>query len=149
MKHYTQSEVEAIASRLGKALVGGEVLELVGDVGAGKTTFTKALAKGMGIQETVQSPTFTISNTYRTNNDIELRHYDFYRLHDAGVMREELAEALNDQKVVTVIEWSDIVQSVLPSDRLTISFSPVKDDMRQLTFTTGGYTSQRLLEVIQ
>lgn len=149
MKQYTQPEVETIARRLGKAVKGGEVLELVGDVGAGKTTFTKAFALDLGIQETIQSPTFTISNTYQARDSLELRHYDFYRLHDAGVMRDELAEALEDPTVVTVIEWSEIVQSVLPEDRLTITFSPVEDDTRSLVFSAGGPSSKKLLEAIQ
>lgn len=149
MKQYTQPEVEAIARRLGKAVKGGEVLELVGDVGAGKTTFTKAFALGLGIETTIQSPTFTISNTYQARGNLELRHYDFYRLHDAGVMRDELAEALENPTVVTAIEWSEIVQSVLPEDRLTITFSPVEDDARSLVFSAGGPSSKKLLEAIQ
>ena len=64
---------------IGASLLGGEVLELVGDVGAGKTTFTKGLAKGIGVLETVQSPSFTISRVYE-GEKLQLKHYDFYRL---------------------------------------------------------------------
>lgn len=141
-EHATQE----LGARLGQALHGGEVIELVGDVGAGKTTLTRALARGMGITATIQSPTFTINNLYDTPDGLRLSHYDFYRLADAGVMADELSETVDDKRTVTVVEWGDIIAEVLPQDRLTINFVSSSETARKLTFATGGPLSQRLLE---
>ena len=70
-------ETFALGEKLGKSLHGGEVIELVGDIGAGKTALTKGIAKGMGVDDDVQSPTFTISRLYEGRNRIRLAHYDF------------------------------------------------------------------------
>lgn len=105
--------------RLGRVLRGGECLELIGDVGTGKTTLTKGLARGLDIDDDVQSPSFTISRTYPARNGLTLDHYDFYRLNDPGIMRYELAESVDDPRVITVIEWADSVADVLPDQRLT------------------------------
>lgn len=115
-----------IGCKLGERLHGGEVIELVGDVGAGKTTLVKGIGLGLGVDEDVQSPSFTISRVYQARDNLELHHYDFYRLSDAGVMRYELAESINDPRVATVIEWADTVQQVLPDDhyRIHIRYTP-------------------------
>lgn len=114
-------------------LHGGEVIELIGDVGAGKTTLTKALATGLGITEAVQSPTFTISRQYAVPDGRRLVHYDFYRLSDAGIMSDELYEALQDPHTITVIEWADVVAGVLPEGRTTIRLQATGETTRELT----------------
>lgn len=113
---------------LGRRLIGGEVIELIGDVGAGKTTFTRGLAKGLGVDETLQSPTFTISREYDGQN-LRLVHYDFYRLNTPGIMADELAESIADTKSVVAIEWSGIASEILPDERLVISIKPVAGDV--------------------
>lgn len=117
-------------AKLGTELQGGEVIELIGDVGAGKTTFTKGLAKGLAITETVQSPSFTISRIY--DGRLELVHYDFYRLNDAGVMALELADNLNDAEKVVVIEWAETVADILPKERIRIKISSPSETDRVL-----------------
>ena len=117
-------------AKLGAELQGGEVIELIGDVGAGKTTFTKGLAKGLAITETVQSPSFTISRIY--DGRLELVHYDFYRLNDAGVMALELADNLNDAEKVVVIEWAETVADILPKERIRIKISSPSETDRVL-----------------
>ena len=92
MKLNSLEDMLAFGQKIATRLQGGEVLELVGDVGAGKTTFTKGLALGLGVQGTVQSPTFTISREYETSSAIRLVHYDFYRLQEAGIMADELLD---------------------------------------------------------
>lgn len=139
------SEMLAFGKRVGELLQGGEVLVLVGDIGAGKTTFTKGVAQGLGIHETVQSPTFTISRRYDARDGLELIHYDFYRLSEAGIMRAELSEALADARVITVIEWGQIVEDVLPRDVVTIAIHSPSEEGRALDITAGGEISQRLL----
>lgn len=115
---------------IGERLVGGEAIQLVGDVGAGKTTFTKGLATGLGVTEDVQSPSFTISRVYDGRDNIQLAHYDFYRLTDAGIMTNELAEATSDPLTVTVIEWAGIVEGVLPPSSVTVSITAPSDGVR-------------------
>lgn len=104
------------------------------DLGGGKTTFVRGLARGMGTKDKVASPTFTISKIYQAD-EFEIHHFDFYRLHEAGVVADELSEVVGDPKVVVVIEWADVVQHVLPEKRLTINFSQTPEGDRDLTFT--------------
>lgn len=132
--------------QLGAALLGGEFIELVGDVGAGKTTLTKGLALGLGIEETIQSPTFTISRTYDTSDGRQLAHYDFYRLHDAGIMSDELLEAAAEDSIIVVVEWADAVRGVIPSDHLRIAFQSTSEEERVLTLSAFGSTAKNLLE---
>ena len=81
------------------------IIELVGDVGAGKTTFVRGLAKGLGIKEPVTSPSFTISKTYACPDGRTLTHYDFYRLDNPGIMKEDLEESIENQNNITIVEW--------------------------------------------
>lgn len=138
--------MKTLGAKLGAVLRGGETIELVGDVGAGKTTLTKGIATGLGIDEDVQSPTFTISRVYDTPSGLRLSHYDFYRLHDAGIMADELHETINDPKSITIIEWAEIVNGVLPSDRLTIHIVSPTEHMRRIELTANGEKSKMLLE---
>jgi len=113
---------------------GGEVIELVSDLGGGKTAFVRGLANGMGSQDMVHSPSFTLANQYRTG-ELTLHHFDFYRLTDPGIMRNELAEVLSDPKAAVVIEWADIIADVLPAKRLTVKITSVSDNRRHLDFS--------------
>lgn len=138
--------MHAFGERIGRLLSGGEVLELVGDVGAGKTTLTKGIALGMDIDDDVQSPTFTISRIYDSPRGLRLSHYDFYRLSDAGIMAAELHEAVNDPGNVTIIEWAEIVSGVLPEDQLTIRIAATPEDSRIITMTGAGDKAKALLK---
>ena len=129
----SEQETRDLGEKIGALLKGGEVIELVGDVGAGKTTFVKGLAKGLTIDEDVQSPSFTISRVYDARDDLQLAHYDFYRLSDAGIMADELTETTKDPLTVTVIEWADIVEGVLPENRVRIVFAAPTETTRVLT----------------
>lgn len=141
----SEEAMKAFGEKLGAVLTGGEIIELIGDVGAGKTTLTKGIAAGMGIDEDVQSPSFTISRVYDTTSDLRLSHYDFYRLHDAGIMADELHETLHDPKTVTIIEWAEIVAGVLPADRLSVHIVSPGENERHITLTAGGPSSEKLL----
>ena len=123
----SEAEMIAIGHRMGGLFRGGEVVELVGDVGAGKTTLVKGIGKGLQVDDDIQSPSFTISRVYGAHDGLELHHYDFYRLQDAGVMQYELAESIDDPKAVTIIEWADTVQDVLPTDRCQIQIRYTPD----------------------
>lgn len=143
-----EDEMRQLGARLGRAFEGGEVIELIGDVGAGKTVLTKGIAKGMGIDEDVQSPSFTISRVYTAQSGLTLAHYDFYRLDDAGIMQDELAETVHDARTVTVIEWADVVAGVLPEDRLTIRVTSPSESSRRLDIEGLGPRSLTLTETL-
>lgn len=128
----SEADMKRLGEKIGTTLKGGEVFELVGDVGAGKTTFVKGLAKGLAIADDVQSPSFTISRLYSGRDNLELVHYDFYRLTDAGIMTNELAEMVSDPQVVTVVEWADIVEGVLPDEHYRIAITAPTETTRQV-----------------
>lgn len=104
------------------------------DLGGGKTTFVRGLVSGLGSDDRVASPTFTIGKVYQTPA-FEVHHFDFYRLADAGLAAYELADIMGDPHTVTVIEWGDVLAHVLPDDRLTIAISRTGDEERVLTCT--------------
>ncbi|MDB5165683.1 MAG: hypothetical protein JWM00_573 [Candidatus Saccharibacteria bacterium] len=130
--------MKLLGGRIGQLLHGGELIELIGDVGAGKTTFTKGLATGLTIDEDVQSPSFTISRLYEARDDLRLAHYDFYRLSDAGIMAHELSESIHDPQMITVVEWADAVAHVLPKERLQIRLVSPSIADRTLEITPLG-----------
>lgn len=127
-----EAATKALGESIGASLKGGEVFELVGDVGAGKTTFVKGLAKGLHIEDEVQSPSFTISRTYEGRDGLQLVHYDFYRLTDPGIMANEVAEMVSDPTTVTIIEWADIVEGVLPEKHFTIKLEAPSETTRKI-----------------
>ena len=108
------------------------VIELVGDVGAGKTTFVRGLAEGLGIKEPVTSPSFTISKTYACPNGKTLTHYDFYRLGDPGIMKEDLEESIKKENNITVVEWGESVSDILPKNHTIINIVYNDDDSREV-----------------
>lgn len=155
------------------------VFELIGDVGAGKTTFARGLAEGLKVQEPVTSPSFTISKryvfpipencckNYNTSDNIpnsafdnasdntysntpgsnsnnptgQLIHYDFYRLDDPGIMRDELAEALAEPNSVIVVEWGSDVADLLPLDKIRLEISLCEDGSRTVKIFSSNPSS--------
>jgi len=108
------------------------VIELIGDVGVGKTTFVRGLARGLKIAEPITSPSFTISKTYAFNNNKILTHYDFYRLNDPGLMLEDLNDSIKNS-ALTVVEWGNSVQNLLPENRIKIELKYNDDNSREVT----------------
>jgi len=131
IKSTSSAETENLAERLGSKLRGGEVIELVSDLGGGKTTFTRGLVRGTGSTDRVASPTFTLSREYSAPH-FTVAHFDFYRLAEAGIVADELAEFIGDPAYVCVVEWGDGVQDVLPKDRLTVRIVQKGEDMRDI-----------------
>ncbi|MGT2712480.1 tRNA (adenosine(37)-N6)-threonylcarbamoyltransferase complex ATPase subunit type 1 TsaE [Streptococcus oriscaviae] len=140
---YSQNESELIAlgQAIGSQLQAGDVLVLSGDLGTGKTTLTKGLAKGLGISQMIKSPTYTIVREYEGN--LPLYHLDVYRIGD-DPDSIDLDDFLYGDGV-TVIEWGELLGSGLLSDYLTISLAKAGEG-RELTFTAHGDRSQQLLE---
>lgn len=108
-----------IASKLAHNLRGGETIELVSDIGGGKTTFVKALVAALGSSDHVASPSFMISKEYKTKK-FRIVHFDFYRLSDAGDISHSLYEAAMDNTTVSLVEWPALVIDALPAERLVI-----------------------------
>lgn len=144
-----ERETLSLGKTIGSMLRGGEIIELVGDVGSGKTTFARGIALGLGIDEYVQSPSFTISRQYDGRNGIELVHYDFYRLKDAGIMADDLKETTGNKKTVVIVEWSEAVKEVLPRDKLRIIITPMANESRKLSLVSEGEISDKLVERIK
>lgn len=125
---------EQFAESLGKKLQGGEVFFLAGDVGAGKTTFTRGFVRGAQSSDHVSSPTFTISNIYKTPQ-FSIHHFDFYRLPDAGILQHEIQELLEDDHNILIIEWGQIVEHVITKKHLVLEFLQTAEDEREIIAT--------------
>ncbi|HUS26024.1 MAG TPA: tRNA (adenosine(37)-N6)-threonylcarbamoyltransferase complex ATPase subunit type 1 TsaE [Nevskiaceae bacterium] len=143
----SSEQTEQLGQRLGKALKGGEVIELASDLGGGKTTFVRGLARGAGSTDKVSSPTFTISKVYRAGS-FHIHHFDFYRLGEAGIIGDELAEEMGSPGNIVVVEWANVVEHMLPYDRLTITFEQTTEGHRRLTFSCP-VSLQYLLEAVK
>lgn len=126
------AETERLAERIARKLRGGEVIELASDLGGGKTTFTRGLAAGLGSTDAVASPTFTLSREYGGGH-LRIYHFDFYRLSEAGIMNDELAELVGDPEGVVVVEWAELVHDVLPEARLRVQFAATGEAERTIT----------------
>jgi tRNA threonylcarbamoyladenosine biosynthesis protein TsaE len=127
-------QTERLAEQLGAKLRGSEVIELVSDLGGGKTTFTRGLVRGAGSTDKVASPTFTISRQYQASG-FTIVHFDFYRLGEAGIVGDELAEVIADSGYVTVVEWGDVVHDVLPEQRLRVQIQQTGENERHIVIT--------------
>ena len=111
-----ENETREFALKLADELKAGDVLALIGDLGTGKTALTKYIAQGLGIKDSIVSPTFTIVREY-TDGRLPLYHFDVYRLVDSEEMFNIGAEEYFYEKCgVCVIEWADIVEDILPAD---------------------------------
>ncbi len=134
----------AFSERLGSLLQPGDVLALEGDLGAGKTTFTKGLAKGLNITRNVNSPTFTIIKEYQGR--LPLYHMDVYRVEDSF---EDLGfDEYFEGNGVTVVEWAHLVKEQLPEELLTIYLYLDDNDSRKLVLEPLGKRYEELCKEI-
>ncbi|WP_257351391.1 tRNA (adenosine(37)-N6)-threonylcarbamoyltransferase complex ATPase subunit type 1 TsaE [Pseudalkalibacillus decolorationis] len=147
MKHYqiyTESaeETEQFAAELAELLQAGDVITLEGDLGAGKTTFTKGLAKGLHIKRVVKSPTFTIIKEYKGR--LPLYHMDVYRLQESG---EDLGfDEYFEGEGVTVVEWAHLIKEFLPSNRFEITIRRLGEEKREITLEPNGERCKKVCE---
>jgi tRNA threonylcarbamoyladenosine biosynthesis protein TsaE len=134
-------ETESLGAALGKTLRAGDVVVLTGDLGAGKTTFAKGVARALGVREPVTSPTFTIVQEY--DGDLPVAHVDVYRLERVQELHDLGFEELLDGRVV-LIEWGESVAAVLPRDRVEVTLEPGPgDDARSIGIVgTGALTAR-------
>ena len=136
MTYRTQSaaETEALGEKLARQLQGGEVIAFTGDLGAGKTAFTRGLARGLGITDRVTSPTFTIVNEYEGGR-LPLFHFDMYRLSCSDELYDIGWEDYLARGGVCAVEWSEIVEDALESDAIRVDIKNDGDDCRSITIT--------------
>lgn len=128
-------ETFALGRQIGEQAEPGEVYTLIGDLGVGKTVFTQGLAVGLGIQDAVNSPTFTIVQVYEDGR-IPFYHFDVYRIGDVEEMDEVGYEDYVYGEGVSIIEWADLIEEILPEHyrRITIEKNPEKGfDYRKIT----------------
>ena len=137
----------ALGKKIGQQLVAGDVLVLDGDLGAGKTTFTKGLAAGLEIPDIIKSPTFTIIHEYQDGR-LPLYHMDAYRLENGGA--EDLGlEEYFDGDGVSVVEWAEFVEDELPADFLAIHLKRTGDDnTRILEFEPHGQHFDQIVKSV-
>ena len=127
-------ETIALGNRLGLLLQPNMLLTLSGDLGAGKTTFTKGIGQGLGITKVINSPTFTILKQYQGR--LNLSHFDAYRLEGQD---DDLGfEEIFDSDDVCVVEWANFIEDILPVDRLTIEIKKIDENIREFVFKTNS-----------
>ncbi|HEL1639302.1 TPA: tRNA (adenosine(37)-N6)-threonylcarbamoyltransferase complex ATPase subunit type 1 TsaE [Streptococcus suis] len=144
MYSHNEAELIALGEEIGQRLKPNHVLVLSGDLGAGKTTLTKGIARGLGIDQMIKSPTYTIVREYEGR--LPLYHLDVYRIgDDPGSI--DLDDFLFGNGV-TVIEWGDLLDSDALGDYLTVRIEKLADG-RELTLQAHGPISQALLEDIK
>ena len=123
----TLEETKALAQRIADLLPRPSLITLSGDLGAGKTTFTKSLGKELGVKSTINSPTFTILKSYRMADGAPLHHIDAYRLE--GIVQDLGFEECFDEGVC-VVEWPDYIEAALPKERLNIVIKQGLEEQR-------------------
>lgn len=152
MKYLSNSVEKTIklGERIGQRLTGGEFITLVGDLGGGKTHFVKGLGQGLDITDEITSPTFVIERIYKTSRDLELHHFDFYRLGSFDrEIKAKVDDLSSDQKNIVVIEWAKNMPEALPKEYLQIDFEYVDDTTRKIILTTFGSHYEKLAKEIQ
>lgn len=133
-------ETTAIGERLGRDARPGEVYCLSGDLGVGKTVFTKGFAKGLGVSELVTSPTFTIMNIYEGER-LPLYHFDVYRVSDGEELEETGCTDFFYGSGVCLVEWAEIAEDVMPEDALWVTIEKDfgrDEDYRRITLRRKG-----------
>ena len=143
----TATDTRAAAGRLASLCRAGDVIVLVGSLGAGKTAFVGGLADGLGVEERVVSPTFVLMRRYNSGF-LPLIHVDVYRV--GSMLEFEDLEVLElGRDGVVVIEWGDAVASELPADRLEVRIAVHEDESRTLSFHGRGTWANRPLTEVQ
>lgn len=151
MKKLSKSAEETIeyGRQLALILKGGETIALKGELGGGKTQFAKGLARGLGIEEIINSPTFVIRQDYQGLR-LRLIHYDLYRLSFLDEELEEgLREAVGNKEAITVVEWAQRALDVLPSDLIEIIFEYRDVTEREIIFSFKGEKSEHLENIFK
>ena len=140
-----EEETIEIAQNIESEKFPNMVICLIGDLGSGKTIFTKGFAEALGIEENITSPTFNIIKEYN-NEEMNLYHMDLYRLE--GDVRNLGLDEYFEKGGVVIIEWADMIEEYLPDERLEIKFKVVDEDTRVLIFKPYGTRYEEICEAI-
>lgn len=132
---HSPEETEKIGEALGKILPAGTILAYRGNLGAGKTAFTRGLARGLGCRELVTSPTYTIVNEY-LGGRLPLFHFDMYRLHSSDDLWDIGWEDYLDRMGICAVEWSENVADAM-EDAITVTIEKLGEDTRRITLEGG------------
>ena len=132
---HSERETEELGARLSSVLPGGSVVAMYGDLGAGKTAFVRGMARGMGLDCRVSSPTFTIVNEYPGNPD--LIHFDMYRLHGADELFDIGWEDYLRRDAILAVEWSENVEDAFDGSEIVIRFEKLSGTDRRITAEGG------------
>ncbi len=143
---HSPEETRRLGMDIGLALRGGEVIALIGPLGAGKTQLVKGIAVGNDWPEEgqVTSPTFTLVNEYPGR--LCLYHLDAYRLKDSGELEALGFDEMISPESAVIVEWADRAEEALPEDRLTVRIKPISADTRELSITARGAASEAFFE---
>lgn len=139
-------ETEKFGLALGSKLKGSDVICLNGDLGAGKTTLTKSIGKGMGIDDYITSPTFNIINEYYS--DLNLYHFDTYRLENVDDVEYLGFDEYFYSDGVCIIEWANRIKEFLPDQYLELNIKKIDDDKREIELVAFGDRPAEILEEI-
>lgn len=141
---HSEAETDQAGQRLAQFLSAGDVVALIGDLGAGKTRFVKAIASGIGVPaDEVNSPTFTLIHEYEGR--LPIRHCDTYRLRSPEEFADLGLEDLFASDGIALVEWADRVEEYLPRDRIEIRFDIDSPTDRTINFVATGVRSRRIL----
>lgn len=126
----SDTETKLVGQKLGEMLKPHDLIEVSGDIGSGKTTLIKGMAKGIKSDQPATSPTFTISQVYQGR--IKLYHLDLYRLNQPDLVDHQIKEAIDEPDAAVVIEWSEVAEYVLPRFRYKIEIKANSDESRNI-----------------
>jgi len=139
MKEYitnSAEETQKLAEKMAETLKGGEIFVLTGDLGAGKTTFIQGLAKGLGIKNSLTSPTFVLMKRYCGDKNRYLVHIDCYRIESSVALSDlGLDEIFEDKRNIIVIEWGERIKDVLPERYRQIKFGCINGNQRGIKYS--------------
>ncbi|SHK62514.1 tRNA (adenosine(37)-N6)-threonylcarbamoyltransferase complex ATPase subunit type 1 TsaE [Tepidibacter formicigenes] len=138
-----EKETRGIGYRLGKLLNKGNVVCLIGDLGAGKTTITKSIANALDVHDYITSPTFTIVNEYEGR--LPLYHFDVYRISSSEEMYEIGFEEYIYGQGVCIIEWANLIEDILPDNYLKVELN-YKEEGREMILTPFGSEYEKIVE---
>ena len=138
---FSQQDTEELGFSMARNAVEGDFFALMGDLGAGKTAFTRGFAKGLGISEPVSSPTFAIVNEYHSGR-LPLYHFDVYRIQSAENMEDTgFEDYFYNSEGIVLVEWANLIEEILPNHAKILEFTrdlARGEDYRKITITGGG-----------
>ncbi len=137
MISHSEKETEELGRKFGSSLRRGDLVSLVGSLGAGKTVFAKGIARALGISEAIVSPTFTLVQEYEGRE--KLYHLDLYRLSGEDEFESMGGEDFLYPDGITLIEWAEKIEEMMPSDAFTVTISILSDGTRDISIKGGSH----------